>query len=108
MKRVLFVCTANVDRSPTAAKLLEDQPGFVTLSAGTWSHASTAVTQDLLDWADVVFVMESRHRDQVMAISGDVLSKVVVLDVPDVYVRDDPELVALLKLRLAQHLGIRW
>ena len=52
--------------------------------------------------------MESRHRDQVSAISGDVLNKVVVLDVPDVYVRDDPELVALLKLRLAQHLGIRW
>ena len=108
MKRILFVCTANVDRSPTAEGLLRDREGFDVRSAGTWTCAVNKVTPELLGWADIIFVMEKNHKDQLVALSPEAADKTIVLDVPDVYRRDEPELVNLLRGRLAQILGIRW
>jgi protein-tyrosine-phosphatase len=33
--KLLFVCTANIDRSPTGEDIYKGQPGFETKSAGT-------------------------------------------------------------------------
>ena len=57
-ERILFVCTANVDRSRTAEDLYRDDPRYEVRSAGTAPFATTPLTRDLLQWAERVFVME--------------------------------------------------
>ena len=55
MKKVLMVCTGNIDRSPTAAMLLAEMcaPMWVA-SAGTEPWAKNQVTRELLEEADIV------------------------------------------------------
>ncbi|MBN1268284.1 MAG: phosphotyrosine protein phosphatase [Kiritimatiellae bacterium] len=92
--RLLFVCTANVDRSPTAEGLYSFSDKFEAQSCGTTPWARRPVTRDLLDWADVVVCMEETHRDAILAGFGPLPGKrVVVLGIPDEYLCNDPHLV---------------
>ncbi|MGH7948810.1 MAG: phosphotyrosine protein phosphatase [Candidatus Binataceae bacterium] len=102
MKKVLMVCTGNLDRSPTAAMLLAEMcaPMWVT-SAGTEPWAKNQVTVELIEEADVVCVMEEAHRRFIIERFGNShTEKVVVLDIPDNYVCWEPKLVQLLKPKL--------
>jgi predicted protein tyrosine phosphatase len=62
MKRVLFICTQNRLRSPTAEHLFANRPGHEVRSTGVDTAATTPVSAELLEWADVIFVMEEGHR----------------------------------------------
>ena len=107
-QRILFVCTANVDRSRTAEDLYRADPRYEVLSAGTAAFAQIPVTREMLLWADRVFVMserEDRHRTQLQMRFPEVERLVVDLDVADRWRRGDPELVTRLLDRLAPHLG---
>jgi predicted protein tyrosine phosphatase len=107
-EKILFVCTANVDRSRTAEDLYRGDPRYEVLSAGVASFASTPVTRDLLLWADRVFVMcerEDRHQTLIKLRFPEIDRPVVDLDVEDRWRRGDPELVRRLLRRLAPHLG---
>jgi predicted protein tyrosine phosphatase len=67
MKRkttLLFICTGNRDRSPTAEDLFRNSNDYEARSAGTSVFAVRRVNQELIDWADKIFVMselEDRH-----------------------------------------------
>jgi predicted protein tyrosine phosphatase len=102
-EKILFVCTANVDRSRTAEDLLRDRTGFQVRSAGTWEWAERKISARDIEWADRIFAMEGHHREAILTISPGAKDKIAVLDIPDVYRRGDPELVALLKERLLEH-----
>lgn len=107
-ERILFVCTANLDRSPTAEDLYRDDPRYDVRSAGVAPFAAVPLTRDLLLWADRVFVMNEREDHQRTLIRirfPDVERPVVDLDVQDLWHRGDPDLVALLLRRLRPHLG---
>jgi len=107
-ERILFVCTANVDRSRTAEDLYRDDPRYEVLSAGLASFAATPVTRELLQWADRVFVMRERdeqHRTLLKMRFPDVDRPVVDLDIEDRWYRGDPELVRRVLKRLVPHLG---
>lgn len=106
-KKVLFVCTANIDRSPTAEEVLKHMNGFEVQSAGTWLHARRRITEELINWADVVFVMERYHKEFLLNLSPVAENKIVVLDIPDIYRRNDPELIRILKDKLSTHLNIK-
>lgn len=107
-KRILFVCTANVDRSPTAEAILRGVRGFEVKSAGIWPNARRRITRDLIDWADLIFAMEEYHRDVIVALKPEAVDKVIVLNIPDIYPRNDPRLVKLLKDKISEHLGVSW
>jgi len=101
-QHVLFVCTLNLQRSPTAQDMVERDLGqrFEVKSAGIDPLAETQVTQHHVDWADIIIVMETMHRawlHENLEI-GDTL--IHVLDISDRYRRDDPELRALLTEKL--------
>jgi predicted protein tyrosine phosphatase len=106
-KRILFVCEGNRHRSPTAEALYSTTAGLKTRSAGTSPLARTEVTEELLDWADVVYVMEAslakllthRFPDQTAT------KQIHSLDIPDDFQRMQPELIAILTERLTPHLG---
>lgn len=44
-KKILFVCTGNMDRSPTAENLLKEKEDFEAMSAGTWMHAHRRISE---------------------------------------------------------------
>ncbi|RLI13114.1 phosphotyrosine protein phosphatase [Candidatus Bathyarchaeota archaeon] len=108
VKRVLFVCTGNMDRSPTAESLLSSKKNFEVKSAGTWIHARNKISKDLIEWADVIFVMEDYHKDVILDICPEADNKVIVLGIPDIYERNDPRLIEILKKKIAEHLKIEW
>ena len=102
---LLFVCSENRLRSPTAERVFSDYPGVKAIGAGTNADASTPVSGDLIAWADVVLVMEKAHRNKVAKKFRDLLKdkRLVVLDIPDQFEYMQPELVNLLKARVARH-----
>ena len=95
---VLFVCSRNRLRSPTAEAVFSTCEGIEALSAGTNPDAETPVSADLIEWADLVFAMESIHRRRLQQRFPALLKakRVVVLDIPDKYKYMDPELVRIL------------
>lgn len=98
-RNVLFVCSRNQWRSPTAEQLFRRHPALAVRSAGTSASARRRVTVDDLRWADVVLVMESKHAARLRADFGAWMGDVPVhvLDVPDEYRYMDPELVEILR-----------
>ena len=103
--KILFVCTGNLDRSPTAEDLFKGREGFQVKSAGTHVHARRRVSPSLLAWADKIFVMERAHEEAILQLKPDVEHKITVLGIPDSYLRGDPKLVDLLRAKLSKHLN---
>jgi len=62
VKRILFVCSGNIHRSPTAAKMFKDSKGFEVRSAGTSFGVLNPVDVELIRWADKIFVMEEESK----------------------------------------------
>lgn len=103
VKRVLFVCSGNIHRSPTAAKIFKDRKGFEVRSAGTSSGVPNPVSAELIQWADKIFVMEEEHRDIIVRQHPEAASKITVLGIEDNYYRDDPQLKVILKEKLESY-----
>lgn len=97
VKRILFVCSGNIHRSPTAAKMFEDRKGFEVRSAGTSLGVLNRIDAELIRWADKIFVMEEKHREIIVRQYPEAASKITVLGIEDNYYRDDPKLKAILK-----------
>lgn len=106
MKNVLFICSQNRLRSPTAEQVFAEYPGIEVASAGLNHDADNPVTPELLAWADLIFVMEKTHRNKLSVKFGPQLKqqRVVCLDIPDNYDFMDPALVNLLQARVPQFL----
>jgi predicted protein tyrosine phosphatase len=105
MKHVLFLCSQNRLRSPTAEQVFSSEPGIEVTSAGIHS-ASNPVTAELLDWADIVFVMEKAHRSKLSKQFRGSLNRkrVICLDIPDEYKFMEPSLVNLLRIKVSPFL----
>ena len=103
---LLFVCSENRLRSPTGEAVFSGFEGVSAIGCGTNTDAQTTVSGDLIEWADIIFVMENSHRNKVSKKFQDVLQgkKLVCLDIPDEYEIMDPMLVRLLEHRVLRHL----
>lgn len=104
--KVLFVCTGNVDRSRTAEELFKNVKGLEVRSAGTSYAATVQVPKEMLNWADRIFVMEDRHGRALLKMDKEIWRKVMILDVPDKYYFNQPELRVLLWEKLRPYLKI--
>ena len=106
MSNLLFICSRNQWRSTTAELLFKNHPVHQAKSAGTSEKARIRVTLKLIDWADMIFVMESRHRDVLRQkfSPGIQLKKLIVLHIEDKYPFGDEELMEILKYALREHL----
>ena len=99
--RVLFVCTVNRLRSPTAETVFGDWPGVEVLSAGTDAEATNPLTKELVANVDVIFAMEAFHRERIRKKFNirPPDNRIITLHIPDEYERDDPILKNLLERR---------
>ena len=103
MKKILFVCSANVDRSKTAEDFYAEQfSEFKFHSAGT-NHTickekgTNALVQEDVDWADLILVMETKHRDWIYNNLETKGSQIEVLNIEDVYTYYSIKLIEILQ-----------
>ena len=103
---LLFLCSRNRLRSPTAEQVFANRPGVETASAGLAPDAEEPCSVELVAWADIIFVMERAHRAKLQRRFRAHLkrARVVCLDIPDDYAFMQPELVALLEKRVGRFL----
>jgi predicted protein tyrosine phosphatase len=104
---VLFVCSQNRLRSPTAEEVFSSWPNVEVASAGLNRDAVTPLTPELVEWADIIFVMEKDHRSKLTGSFKHHLNRqrIVCLDIPDKYQFMDPALVRILGERVPKFLG---
>ena len=105
---ILFVCSKNQWRSPTAEQIWRKQPGLNVRSAGTSPNARHAVSSVDPAWADVVLAMKETHKPRLLAEYRTVVERktIHVLDIPDEYRYMDPELVEQLRTSVGEILGL--
>ena len=93
--KILFVCSMNQWRSPTAEKIYSDRPLVIARSCGTNRGARKKVAKADLQWSDIVLVMEQKHKQRLLSEypSETRFKELHVLDIPDNFKFMDPELV---------------
>jgi predicted protein tyrosine phosphatase len=106
VQTVLFVCSQNKLRSPTAEQVFSRRQDVEVDSAGTNHDAENPLTAELVTWADVIFVMEKAHRSKLQRRFRAFLGgrRVVCLDIPDNYAFMQLELIQLLETKVSRHL----
>ena len=105
--RVLFVCSQNKLRSPTAEQVFSSHSGIEVASAGIERSAENPVSPEIIEWADLIFVMERRHRNKLSKNFRAHLKnkRMICLDIPDEFEYMDPALVRLLKMKVGPYLS---
>ena len=98
---LLFVCTDNRMRSPTAQQIYEEDERYTVKSAGTAPDAVVPLSASLLEWADSIVVMEKRHRNWIRKRFPHIYAtkKIVCLYIPDEYDNMQSELINLIRSR---------
>ena len=106
MKKLLFICSRNQWRSPTAEEIWRKTSDFSARSAGTSPKAKRTVSPEDIRWADIVFVMEKKHKNRLVAKFTRMLDhkEIHILDIPDDYKYMDPDLIEELESRVNAYL----
>ena len=102
--KVLFVCSRNLWRSPTAEKIFRNSRVIEARSAGTSASARHRLSSRDLEWADLVLVMETSHRERIRETFGREARsvKVEILGIPDEYEFMDPELIEEIRAQVGR------
>lgn len=110
---ILFLCTANLNRSKSAEVLcIRMHDSNTYRSAGlsakyTEMNNTTLCTEELLFWADKVYVFEPMHLDRIqMYTQNKYVNKIFNLDIEDKYQYMNEELMRLLKLKILEYRGM--
>ena len=103
---VLFICSRNKWRSATAETIYKNHPIHQIRSAGTEPSARIKINSKLVIWADLIFVMEKRHKQRISEkFKDEIMDKeIVVLDIPDDYQYMDEELIEEINTKVADYL----
>ena len=104
--KLLFVCSKNKWRSRTAETMYKNHRDLDVKSAGTEHDARIKITAGLIHWADVIFVMENKHREILKQKFSEELKhkKIIVLDILDNYQYMDEELIEEIKSAVETYL----
>jgi predicted protein tyrosine phosphatase len=102
--KLLFLCSANMDRSPCAESLFEGSEKYEAKSAGLSELAEKKVSKEAIQWADVIFVMDERneqHKSILLKNFPEAKKKyIIILNISNKLCRYDKELERLLKICL--------
>lgn len=83
-------------------------PGCVVKSAGTEPRSRIRVNEGPIGWADLIFVMENKHRHILGENFPEALvgKRIVCLRIPDVYRYMEPALIDELKACLSPYVEV--
>lgn len=99
--RWLFVCSAGLLRSPTGAALAI-RKGLNSRSCGSAiEYALIPISANLIMWAEKIVFVNKENYDEALELFKDyqmlhnlLTVRSLVLDIPDIYNYNDPELIA--------------
>jgi predicted protein tyrosine phosphatase len=97
-KKVLTVCSAGLLRSATLQNYLIKEYGYNVRNCGTEaSYALIPISDALVLWADeIVFVNQENFNAILPDLKSlEVLNKCKILDIPDIYPFNAPELIEI-------------
>lgn len=102
--KVLFICSRNQWRSPTAENIYKKYNHIQVRSAGTEPSARIKLTAKTILWADIIFAMEKRHklRMQEKFPNETQHKQIIVLDIEDEYKFMDEELISEIQGKVDQ------
>lgn len=105
MLHLLFICSRNRLRSPTAESVFSEWPGVDVDSAGVDHDAVVPLSPEQLEWADIIFLMERKHREKLQRRYKRHLhrQRLIVLGIPDNYAYMDPALIEILRTKVPPH-----
>jgi predicted protein tyrosine phosphatase len=105
---ILFVCSRNEWRSPTAETIYKNNTGLNVRSVGTSAVARIKINAATIAWAEVIFVMEKKHRQLIQQrFPTQIIDKeIILLNIPDEYQYMDEELVEDIKTKVNSYLNI--
>lgn len=105
---VLFICSKNKWRSRTAETIFKDSQDHDVRSAGTENDARIKVTEKLIIWSDLIFVMEKHHKEKLRERFGERLyeKEIIILDITDDYQYMDEELIETLRQSVAPRITL--
>ena len=96
---ILFVCSKNKWRSPTAETIYRNDKRLNVRSAGTNASARKHISEKDINWADLILVMENKHKKRILGKYCDFdLPQIIVLDIPDEYQYMERELISIIKI----------
>lgn len=104
--KIIFVCTVNIQRSPTAADVMKKLLGkgnYDIESAGIEAieeWGGRQITKEMIQDADLIYVMEEFQADYIVDLVPSARDKIRVLNIPDMFYRNDPKLIEILKEKL--------
>jgi len=96
---ILFVCSRNKWKSKTAETIFKNNGQHQIRSAGTENSARIRLNQKMLNWADLIFVMEQKHERRILENFdfNQNEKELIVLEIPDDYQYMDSELIEILE-----------
>jgi protein-tyrosine phosphatase len=102
----LFVCSRNQWRSPTAEAIYKNRSGINAKSAGTEPSARIRLNSKNIEWADIIFVMEKKHKQRILENFTSVSAgkKIIILDIPDEFKFMDKELIEEIQSKVDTYL----
>jgi len=110
-KKILFVCSANKQRSKTGEDYFSHLYSDCEFkSAGTnlklcQTEGTNPLTEEMLIWADIIFVMENKHAQLIKQnTSNKYQNKIRVLAIEDKYKYYQKELIAILSNKINPYL----
>ncbi|MBD6614603.1 phosphotyrosine protein phosphatase [Komarekiella sp. 'clone 1'] len=109
MKKLLFICSRNKLRSPTAEAVFSEYEGLEADSAGLDPYAEVQISTEVIEWADIIFVMEKSHKSKLSKNFQPFLKnkRIICLDIPDEYEFMEPALIDLLKQKVLPLLKLK-
>lgn len=106
---ILAVCGRNKKRSRTAEYIFKNNLRFNIRSAGLSPKSDRKLSENDLNWADLVFVMEKNQRSKIREIYRPIqFPKIEILDIPDDYEFMDEELIDMLTDKINESVRVHF
>jgi predicted protein tyrosine phosphatase len=104
---ILFICSRNKWRSATAETMYKNHSEHQVRSAGTEPSARIKINAKLITWADLIFVMEKKHKQRIIKNFPEETydKEMITLDIPDDYQYMDEELIEEIDSKVAHYLS---
>jgi len=100
--KLLFVCNANLNRSPTFENYFKKNfPQHETRSAGIYYGYPYQLNEELMEWADKIFVMDQSQKKHMYYRYAMHRKKVEVVGISDEYDPDEINLIELIDFWLS-------